>query len=215
MKSVLVIGLGTFGTHMAMKLEALNNEVLAIDIDEDKVNKILPFVSNAQIGDATNEQFIHSLGVNNFDLCVVAIGENFQSSLETAALLKDHKAKFVLARATSEVQRKFLLRNGADKVVYIEKEFAERLGTKYGSSNIFDYIELNSDYSIYEIMVPPSWVGKTILEKDVRSNYRISILAIKEDDAINPLPSIDHVFTNCETLIIMGHNDDVKKLPKK
>lgn len=215
MKSVLVIGLGTFGKHISMKMNELGNEVLAIDMDEDKVNQILPYVSNAQIGDATNDQFINSLGVNNFDICIVAIGENFQSSLETSALLKDHRAKFVLARATSEVQRKFLLRNGADKVVYIEKESAERLGTKYGSSNIFDYIELNSDYSIFEVMVPQSWVGKTILEMDVRSNYRISILATKENDSINPLPSIDHVFTNCETLIIMGHNDDVKKLPKK
>ncbi len=215
MKSVLVIGLGRFGKHMAIKLSELGNEVLAVDKDEEKVNQILPFVSNAIIGDARNSQFIDSLGVNNFDLCIVAIGENFQSSLEAAAMLKEYHAKFVLARATSEVQRKFLLRNGADRVVYIERESAERLAVKYGSENIFDYIELTADYSIFEVLVPPSWVGKTILQKDIRSQYHVSILATKENGQINPLPKPDHIFSNCETLIVIGHNDDVKKLPIK
>ncbi|MEG1179851.1 MAG: TrkA family potassium uptake protein [Oscillospiraceae bacterium] len=215
MKSVLVIGIGRFGKHMAMKMSELGNEVLAVDTDEEKVNQILPYVSNAIIGDATNPQFIESLGVNNFDLCIVAIGENFQNSLEAAALLKDSHAKFVLARATSEVQRKFLLRNGADRVVYIERESAERLAVKYGSANIFDYIELTPDYSIYEVLVPASWVGKTILQKDIRSQFHISILATKENGAINPLPKPDHIFSSCETLIVIGHNEDVKKLPTK
>jgi len=194
MKSILVIGLGRFGKHMAMKMADLGNEVLAVDSDEQRVNDILPYVANAQIGDATNAKFIHSLGVNNFDLCIVAIGQNFQSSLEAAALLKEDHAKFVLARATSEVQRKFLLRNGADRVVYIERESAERLAIKHGSPNIFDYIELTPDYSIFEIRVPSAWVGKTILEKDIRSQYHVSILATKENGAINPLPKPDHVF---------------------
>lgn len=215
MKSVLVIGIGRFGKHMSMKLTELGNDVLAVDTDEEAVNQILPYVSNAVIGDATNPQFIDSLGVNNFDLCIVAIGANFQSSLEAAALLKEHHAKFVLARATSEVQRKFLLRNGADRVVYIERESAERLAVKYGSDNIFDYIELTPEYSIYEILVPASWVGKTILQKDIRSQYHVSILATKENGAINPLPKPDHIFSSCETLIVIGHNDDVKKLPTK
>ncbi|NCC87096.1 MAG: TrkA family potassium uptake protein [Clostridia bacterium] len=215
MKSVLVIGLGRFGKHMAMKMSDLGNEVLAVDSDEQRVNDILPYVSNAQIGDATNTQFIHSLGVNNFDLCIVAIGQNFQSSLEASALLKENQAKFVLARATSEVQRKFLLRNGADRVVYIERESAERLAIKYGSPNIFDYIELTPDYSIFEIRVPSAWAGKTILEKDIRSQYHVSILATKENGAINPLPKPDHVLSSCETLIVIGRNDDVKKLPTK
>ena len=171
MKSVLVVGLGRFGRHMAAKLIEEGNEVLAVDINEDRVNDALDLVTNAQIGDTTNEHFIASLGVGNFDLCVVAIGDNFQSSLETTALLKDYGAPFVLSRANRDVHAKFLLRNGADKVVYPEREMAERLAVKFGTDNIFDYIELTPDYSIYEIPVPAPWVGKSIVEKGVRNKY--------------------------------------------
>ena len=150
MKSVLLIGLGRFGRHMAAKLNEMNHEVLAIDIDEQRVNDVLPVVTSAQIGDSTNENFVASLGVRNFDLCVVAIGDNFQSSLETVALLKDYGAPFVVARANRDVHAKFLLRNGADEVVYPEKEMAIRSAVKYSSDNVFDYIELTGDYSIYE-----------------------------------------------------------------
>lgn len=165
MKSILIIGLGRFGKHMAQKFSEQGNDILAVDTDEDRVNAVLPFVTDAQIGDATNEMFVESLGVANFDLCVVAIGDNFQSSLETTSLLKDMGAKFVLSRASRDVHAKFLLRNGADEVVYTEKETAERLAVKYGNDSVFDYIEINEDYSIYEIGVPDSWVGKSILDK--------------------------------------------------
>ena len=120
MKSVLLIGLGRFGRRMAKKLRELNHDVLAIDKSEERVNDALDFVTSAQIADATSESFIRSLGVSNFDLCVVAIGDNFQSSLETTALLKECGAHFVVSRASREVHAKFLLRNGADKVVYPE-----------------------------------------------------------------------------------------------
>lgn len=212
MKSILLIGLGRFGRHMAIKLAELRNEVMVVDIMEDRVNEILPYVTNAQIGDSTNEQFIASLGVRNFDLCVVAIGNNFQSSLETTALLKESGAKFVLARASREVHSKFLLRNGADRVVYTEKEMAVRLAVKYGSNNVFDYIELTPDYSIYEIQVPPHWVGKTILQVGVRSKYHVNILGTKVNGEIKPNPKPDYQFQKEETLVIMGHNDDVKRL---
>ena len=131
MKSILLIGLGRFGRHMAEKLHELRHQVLAVDLDENRVNEVLPFVTNAQIGDSTNEAFVSSLGVRNFDLCIVAIGDNFQSSLETAALLKDLGARYVLARANREVHAKFLLRNGADSVVYPEQEMAVRTAVKY------------------------------------------------------------------------------------
>ena len=168
----------------------------------------------SQIGDTTNEHFIASLGVGNFDLCVVAIGDNFQSSLETTALLKDYGAPFVLSRANRDVHAKFLLRNGADKVVYPEREMAERLAVKFGTENIFDYIELTPDYSIYEIPVPVPWVGKSIVEKGVRNKYHISILAVKEQEEIYPLPRPEYVFRGSETLIIMGHYKDVRALAK-
>lgn len=207
MKSILVIGLGRFGRHMAKKFSEQNNDVMAIDINEERINNVLSVVTNALIGDATNEQFMETIGVRDFDLCVVAIGDNFQSSLETTALLKDLGAKFVLARASRDVHAKFLLRNGADDVIYTEKETAERLAVKYGSDNIFNYIELNDEYSIYEIAVPSSWLNKSILKVNVRSKYGISILATKQGNNIFPLPKPEHVFTNSESLMILGKNE--------
>lgn len=214
MKSILVIGLGRFGRHMAKKFSEQNNDVMSIDINEERINNVLSVVTNALIGDATNERFMETIGVRDFDLCVVAIGDNFQSSLETTALLKDLGAKFVLARASRDVHAKFLLRNGADDVIYTEKETAERLAVKYGSDNIFNYIELNDEYSIYEIAVPSSWLNKSILKVNVRSKYGISILATKQGNNIYPLPKPEHVFTDSESLMILGKNEDVSRFIK-
>ena len=214
MKSILVIGLGRFGRHMAKKFSEQNNDVMAIDINEERINNVLSVVTNALIGDATNERFMETIGVRDFDLCVVAIGDNFQSSLETTALLKDLGAKFVLERASRDVHAKFLLRNGADDVIYTEKETAERLAVKYGSDNIFNYIELNDEYSIYEIAVPSSWLNKSILKVNVRSKYGISILATKQGNNIFPLPKPEHVFTDSESLMILGKNEDVSRFIK-
>ena len=214
MKSVLLIGLGRFGRHMAEKLLEEGNEVLGVDICEERVNDAMDMLTNAQIGDATNELFVESLGVRNFDLCVVAVGDNFQNSLETTALLKDYGAPFVLSRANRDVHAKFLLRNGADRIVYPEKEMAQRMAVKYGNDNIFDCIELTDEYSIYEIPVPESWVGKSILEKDVRKKYGISILATKRLETLYPLPGAEHVFAEDENLIILGHFKDVRAVIK-
>lgn len=211
MKSILLIGLGRFGRHMAQKFNELNCEVLAVDCQEECVNASLPYVTSAQIGDSTNEQFIASLGVRNFDLCVVAIGGNFQSSLETTSLLKDYGAKFVLARANREVHAKFLSRNGADDVVYAEKEMAIRMAVKYSANNVFDYIELTPDYAIYEIRVPEQWTGKTIIQAAVRAKHHISILAIKRNGQIYPLPKPDHQLTRSESLIVMSSHQDIAR----
>lgn len=211
MKSVLLIGLGRFGRHMAAKLNEMNHEVLAIDMNEQRVNDVLPIVTSAQIGDSTNENFIASLGVRNFDLCVVAIGDNFQSSLETVALLKDYGAPMVVARANRDVHAKFLLRNGADQIVYPEKEMAIRAAVKFSSDNVFDYIELTGDYSIYEVPVPAAWVGKSIIELGVRTKYHISVMAIRHNGNLDPLPRPDHVFSSTETMLIMGANHDLTK----
>ena len=211
MKSVLLIGLGRFGRHMAEKLRALHHEVLAVDRDEQRVNDILPLVTNAQIGDSTNEQFIASLGVRNFDLCVVAIGDDFQSSLETTALLKEHGAPFVVARAARDVHAKFLLRNGADDVIYPEKQMAGWAAVRYSADHIFDYIELTDDHSIFETAVPPAWVGKTIVELAVRQKYRINVLATKHGGKLEPLPGPAHCFTADETIFVLGSNRDVQR----
>lgn len=211
MKSVLIVGLGRFGRHMAQKLNDLNHEVLAIDKIEDRVNDVLPFVTSAQIGDSTNEKFIASLGVRNFDLCVVAIGDSFLSSLETTALLKDYGAPFVLARATRDKHAKFLLRNGADEVIYPEKQMANWAAVRYSSEHIFDYIKLTPEHSIYETEVPASWVGKSVGQVGVRQKYHINILATKHDGELLPLPGASHVFTEQETLLVLGSNRDIQK----
>lgn len=211
MKSVLLIGLGRFGRHMAETLLTFHHEVLAIDSDEQRVNAVLPFVTNAQIGDATNEQFIDSLGVRNFDLCVVAIGNNFQSSLEATSLLKEHGAPFVLARVTQDVHAKFLLRCGADDVVYPEKQMASWSAVRYSSDHIFDYIKLTPEYSIYEVEVPPSWVGKTVVALAVRQKHHLNLLAIKRNGVLDPMPGPNHIFSHDDRILILGHEKAIQK----
>lgn len=211
MKSVLLIGLGRFGRHMAQRLHDLHHEVLAVDMNEDRVNAALPYVTNAQIGDATNEQFVASLGVRNFDLCVVTVGDNFQSSLEATALLKEYGAPFVVARATRDVHAKFLLRNGADDVIYPEKQMGSWAAVRYTADHIFDYIKLTPEYSIYETAVPAAWVGKTVVELAVRQKYRINILATRREEKLEPLPGPTHCFSADETMFILGANKDVER----
>lgn len=212
MKTHLVIGLGRFGQHVTQKLCALGSEVFAVDKDEECVNKVLPFAVKAQIGDATNEQFIESLAPASFDTCFVAIGDDFQSSLEVTSLLKDYGARHVVARASRAVHEKFLLRCGADEVIYPEKETAIRTAVKYNSDSVFDYIELTPEFSIYEIEPPESWLGKTILDLNVRTNYHMYILATKKDGVMSPLPQPDYVFRADETLVVMGSDSSVQKL---
>ena len=207
MKSILIVGLGKLGTYMARKFADLGNQVLVLDKNEEKINEILPEVTVAQIGDATKPSVLESIGVDNFDLCVVSIIDNFQSSLQATSLLKEAGAKYVLSCASTEIQEKFLLRNGADEVVFAEKSVAERIAVMFSANNIFDYVQLTPDYSIYEIPTPKSWAGKTIREKDVRSKYSINILAVKRDGEITPLPSADHLF-DTEERTYSGLQDD-------
>ena len=170
MKSILLIGLGRFGKHVAMKLHSLGHQILAVDDDEERVNEILPYVTNAIIGDSTSETFLSSLGVSNFDVCIVAIGSNFQSSLETTSLLKELGAKQVVSRASRDVHEKFLLRNGADDVVYPEKQLATWTAIRYSSEHILDYIELDGEHAVYEVNIPANWLGKTVGQIDIRNN---------------------------------------------
>lgn len=211
MKSVLLIGLGRFGRFMAIKLQELGNEVLAVDRDEAKVNAALAYVTDAQIGDSTNEAFIQSVGVNNFDLCVVAIGEDFESSLETVALLHDNGAEHILARAATDIHERLLLRNGAEAVIYPVKLAANYAATRYTTDNVIDYLALTEDFSICEITTPAGWVGHSIAELDVRRRHNINIIAIKEGAQMKSMPGPDHVFSIGEDIMIMGHNRDLRK----
>ena len=214
MKSILLVGLGRFGRHMAIKFRELRHEVFAIDWNEERVNECLQYVTNAQIGDSTNEQFIASLGVRNFDLCIVTIGDNFQSSLETTALLKEMGGRFVIARASRDVHAKFLLRNGADDVIYPERQMATWAAVRYSSDHVFDYVELTKEYSIYETTVPTAWIGKSILELEVRQRYQVNILATKHDGQLDSLPGPDHVFRESERLFVMGNNKHLAKFSR-
>lgn len=170
MKSILLIGLGRFGKHVAMHLHNLGHQVMAVDSTEERVNAVLPYVTEAQIGDSTNESFLSSLGIRNFDACIVAIGDNFQSSLETTSLLKELGAKLVVSRASSDVHQKFLLRNGADQVVYPEQQLAKWTAIRFSSNHILDFVNLEGDYDIYEVDLPERWVGMSVGEIDIRKN---------------------------------------------
>ena len=214
MKSILIIGLGRFGRHMAQKFIEEGNSVLAVEASEERANAAVSLVPNIEIADATDDTVIESLGINNFDICVVAIGDNFQAALEITVLLKDFGGKFIIARASRDVHRKLLLRNGADYVVYAERDMAERLAMKFGAKNIFDYIELNKEIGIYEIATPENWDGKTILEKSVRSNYNVTILATKKEERIYPLMEPEHVFVPDESLLVMESAEAVHKLTR-
>ncbi|WP_432627174.1 potassium channel family protein [Brotaphodocola sp.] len=211
MKSVLLIGLGRFGKHIARKLNELNHQVMAVDSNEERVNSVLPFVTNAQIGDSTNEEFLSSLGIRNFDACIVAIGDNFQNSLETASLLKELGAKKVIARASTGVQEKFLLRNGADEVVYPEKQLASWTAIRCTSDNILDYIELDENYSIFELSVPSEWIGKSILQLDIRKKYGISILAIRENGKLHMNITPDTILSDEKSILVLGEQRAIQK----
>lgn len=212
MKSILLVGLGRFGRHIAEKLNALNHQVMAVDRREGRVDAILPFVTNAQIGDSTNPDFLTSLGIRNFDFCIVAIGDDFQSSLETTSLLKELGAKLVVSRASSDVHAKFLLRNGADEIIYPEKQLANWVAIRYSADHIFDYIELDDDHAIFEIQVPKDWVGKTVGELDVRKKYNINIMGLKEDGKMNLSVTPDTGITDRQTLLVLGTMKQIQRV---
>ena len=212
MKSVLVIGLGSFGRFAARKYAQLGNDVMVVDTDERAVNDMIPYVTSAQIADCTNEQVLRSFGVENFDVCLVAVGENFQSSLEITSLLKDLGARRVISKATRDIQAKFLLRNGADEIVYPDKDMAENLAVRTSSNHIFECIDITEELSIYEIAAPKAWIGRSVAQVDVRRKYNITILACKNGDVVTPITSADYQFNQRDHLMVLGKERDVYRL---
>lgn len=211
MKSILLIGLGRFGRHIAIKLDELNHQVMAVDNNESRVEAVLPYVRNAQIGDATNEDFIRSLGVRNFDVCIVAIGDNFQSSLETTSLLKELGAKMVVSRAARDVHAKFLLRNGADEVVYPEKQLASWTAIRYSADHIFDYVELDEEHGIFEISIPDAWIGKTVGELDIRKKYNVNIMALRCNGVLDMNIAPETLLGDDQTMLVLGNIKNIQK----
>lgn len=211
MKTILLIGLGRFGRHIAVKLNKLNHQVMAVDINEECVNASLQVVTNAQIGDSTNSEFLESLGIRNYDACIVTIGDNFQNSLETTSLLKELGAKKVIARASTGVQEKFLLRNGADEVVYPEKQLAAWTAIRCASDHILDYIELDKESAIFELDIPIEWDGYSILELDIRKKYGINILGIRENGKLNMNITPDTFLKSGNSILVLGLEKKVHK----
>ena len=211
MKSILLIGLGRFGRHIAIKLDELHHQVMAVDKEDTRVDAVLPFVTNAQIGDATNEDFLSSLGVGNFDVCIVAIGDNFQNSLEVTSLLKELGARMVVSRASRDVHAKFLLRNGADEIVYPERQLADWVAIRYSADHILDYVELDEEHAIFEISIPREWIGKTIGQLDIRKKYDINIMALKTNDIMNLKISSDTQLLKGSTMLVLGETKHIQK----
>lgn len=214
MKSMLIIGLGKFGHHLCRDLLKLDNEIMIIDENEDAIVDLLSEVTTVKIGDCTNPEVLKSIGVGNFDICFVCIGSNFQSSLEITSLLSELGAKYVVSKANRDIQAKFLLRNGANEVIYPDRDIAEKEAVRLSANHVFDYIELNDDYSIYEIPPLKEWIGKSIVEVNFRAKYHVNILGIKEGKDTEFMPQPSHVFKENQHLMILGRKEDVDKILK-
>ncbi|MBO5536002.1 MAG: TrkA family potassium uptake protein [Clostridia bacterium] len=210
MKSVLLIGLGRFGMHALEKMNEFDIEIMAVDRNEARVNEILPMVTDAQIGDAANMTFLRSLGVDNFDLCLVAIGDDFQNSLVITAYLKELGARKVIARASSEIQQQFLLRNGADDVIYPEKQMAEWMVVRHAVDHVLNYIGLEGDLAIYEVTVPEEWFGKTVAALDIRRRFNLNILTIRSNGSSVQVDG-NTVLNENDILLVVGKWEDVRK----
>lgn len=215
MRSVLIIGMGQYGNHLCKKMYELGNEIMIVDKVESQLSECLPLSTAAQVGDCTKREVVQSLGVENFDVCFVCMADDFESSLVITSLVKELGAKTVVSEASKKMQVRFLLSNGADEVAYPVRDNAERIGVKYGTNMVLDYIELSDGYSMYEIHPLKSWIGKTIRQLDVRAKYNISVIATKEDDKCNFTPDIDEVLEEDTTLMIVGNEEDIKKIITK
>ena len=208
-KSILVIGMGRVGVHLAENMQKLGNDVVIVDNKPEVIEKMSSKFTDAIIGDCTNEDVLESIGVADFDVCFVMIAENFQSSLEVTSLLKEHGAKKVVSKANTKIQQKFLKRNGADVVIYPEYDAAKRLADRFNMDNVFDCIELNEEYAIYEILVPKKWIGKNLEEIGVRKTHQINVLMTKNNGELNPLPGGAYVFREDDHLIALGKAEDI------
>lgn len=215
MKSILIIGMGRFGRHLCMNLAELGNQIMIVDEKEETLEDLLPYVVSAKIGDCTNEAVLRSLGIDNFDICFICIGTNFQSSLEITSLVKELGGRHVISKANRDIHAKFLLRNGADEVIYPDRDIAEKLAVRYSANHIFDYIELTDEFSIYEIPPLPQWIGKSLKESGIRNQYHISIMGMKRNGKAKLMPPADYVIREDEHLMVIGKKVDIDNILKK
>ena len=212
MKSILIIGLGRFGRHLCKNLADLGNQIMIVDEVEENLEELLPYVVSAKIGDCTNENVLRSLGIDNFDICFICIGTNFQSSLEITSLVKELGGRYVVSKANRDIHAKFLLRNGADEVIYPDRDIAEKMAVRYSANHVFDYIELTDEYSIYETPPLPQWVGKSLKESDIRNRHHINVLGTKRDGRANLMPPADYIIRSDDHMMVIGKKTDIDNL---
>ena len=215
MKSILLIGMGKFGQTLGTRLLNMGDEVMIVDKNEDIINALAPKYTNALIANCMNADNLSTMDIPSFDVCVVAIGDDFQSSLEITSLLKDLGAKYVVSKATTEIQRKFLLRNGADEVIYPDRDIAEKLAVKLNSAKVYDYIELDAEYSIFELAVPSEWYRKKIVDVNPRRIYDINILSIKNGHYIVSSPNAEYVFEDGDHMVVFGNTEKILAFTNK
>ncbi|WP_025690051.1 potassium channel family protein [Paenibacillus zanthoxyli] len=211
-KQFAIIGMGRFGSSVAKALSGMGYDVLAIDSDEQRVQEISAIVTHAVSADSTDEEALRALGVRNFDVVVVAIGEDIQSSILTTLILKDLGVPAILVKAKSELHGKVLSKIGADKVIYPERDMGMRVAHHLASPNILDYIELSPDYSILDMKVPAAMLGKNLMELDIRAKYGCNVIAIRRGDHMNITANADDRLTSDDVLVIVGHKDNLNRL---
>lgn len=212
MKTFAVIGLGRFGSSLAITLSRMGHDVLAVDLDEKKVEEIVEYVTHAVQADAKDEHALRELGIRNFDAAVVAIGHDILTSILVTVTLKEMNVKKVVAKAQTELHGKILSRVGADKVVYPERDMGERVARALVSENILEHINLSPEYSIIELMAPPGYVNKTLLEIGFRKKLGVTILAIRRGDDIIISPGADTQVKESDILVAIGRNERLERI---
>ncbi len=213
-KQFVVIGLGRFGSSVAKTLYELGNEVLAVDLDEQTIHDISEYTTHAVQADATDDENLTSLGISNFDVAIIGMGVNVQDSVMTTLLVKEAGVKYVIAKANTELHAKILYKIGADKVVFPERDTGVRVAHNLVSSNILDYIELSSDYSVAEMVSFKEWNGKTLQDLDMRVKYGINIIAVKRSGKINISPPADFEIKDGDILVAVGDCKEIKNIKK-
>lgn len=214
-KEFAVIGLGRFGGSICRTLSEQGMEVLAIDIDEDRVNEFANIASHAVVGDSTDESVLKSLGIRNFDHVIVAIGDNIQASILTTIILKELGVKHITVKATNDYHEKVLKKIGADQVVHPERDMGERIAHNIISNNVLDYLELSDEHSIVEIVASERLDGHSLLELDIRARYGINIVAIKRGNDIIVSPLASEVIRKDDILIVIGADKDIDRFEAK
>lgn len=214
-KQFVIFGLGRFGTSVATTLSEAGYEVMVVDKEEDKIQDMHPIVTHAIQADATELETLKALGIRNFDVAIVAIGKDMQSSIMTTLLVKELGIPYVVAKASTETHKKVLEKLGADRIVLPEADMGKRLATNLIAGNIIDYIELSPDYSIMEMEILPGWHAHSIAELDIRAKYGINIIAVERGSTIHVTPIPDYILKKDDVLVIVGNNKCIQELEAK